>query len=166
MKTGLETKTAEQYQAAAITEVQEAYPKYFEALAQHPRMLVGQQVPAIGKEGMETLRDAADAKDWQDAIRHLLADEVRGRVSKAMDASRGNMDTLTQSIELFEKNPDLVPHTKEFDADLADRLVKFATPYAVKNEAGKLIGYSIPVQPIIDQLRDALATERAARAHG
>ena len=63
-------------EAAALAEVQGQYDKYFEALRKHPRQLVGAEVQAVGREGMERLRDAADARDWQEAVKHELAAEI------------------------------------------------------------------------------------------
>lgn len=117
-------------------------------------------MPAIGKEGSEILRDAQDAKDWQEAVKSELVAEINSRVSKQMDESRELLTTVHSSIELFQNNADLVPGTKGFDADLANRFVALATPYELRVE-GKLRGYSIPVQPIIDQLRSQIAAERA-----
>lgn len=126
-------------------------------------MLVGQQVPALnGKEGeMETLRDAADAREWQEAVKQLLTEEVRERATKSMEENKGILDTVHASIELFTKNKDLVPGTRQFDRQLADRLAGMLKPYELRVE-GKLHGYTIPVQPLVDSLRAALVAERAA----
>lgn len=145
--------------------MQEEYKNYFDALRQHPRLLVGQQVPSLApdaEEGaMETLRDAADAKDWQDAVKSLLTEEVRERATKAMDENKGILDTVHASIELFTKNPDLVPGTRQFNRQLADRFAAMAKPYELRVD-GKLHGYTIPVQPLIDQLRTQVSNEPAA----
>lgn len=153
---------AQQYQTAALGEVREEYGQYFEALEKHPRLLVGTQVPRLdGKEGHEVLRDPADAREWQDAVKSLLVEEVRSRAGAAMDENAGQLNTLHASIELFQKNADLVPGTKSFDRDLADRFAKMAKPYELRDD-GKLIGYTIPVQPIIESLRADLTAQRAA----
>lgn len=159
----METKTAEAYQAEALEAVKTEHANYFDALNKHPRMLVGTEVPRIGGEGMEVLRDAEDAKDWQDAVKHLLVDEVRSRASKAMDENSDFLTTVHASIALFQNNPDLVPGTKEFDVDLANRFAAMAEPYELRVD-GKLHGYSIPVQPLLDRLRTQVATERQAAA--
>lgn len=126
-------------------------------------MLVGQQVPALnGAEGeMETLRDAADAREWQEAVKQLLTEEVRERATKAMEENEGILNTVHASIELFTKNPDLVPGTRQFDRQLADRLAGMLKPYELRVE-GKLHGYTIPVQPLVESLRASLVAERAA----
>jgi hypothetical protein len=134
-------------------------------LEKHPRLLVGTQVPAIGKEGMETLRDAQDAEQWQEAVKSLLVAEVRDRASKEMDESADFMAMMHASIELFQNNADLIPGTTGFDKELADRFVTFAAPYEVRVDE-KLMGYSIPVQPIIEQLRGQLVAERKAGEAG
>lgn len=143
--------------------MQGEYANYFDALRQHPRMLIGQQVPSLrtdANEGdMETLRDASDAKDWQDAVKHLLTDEVRERAEKALDENKGVVDTVHASIELFTQNPDLVPGTRQFNRQLADRFAAMAKPYELRVE-GKLHGYTIPVQPLIDQLRTQVSSEQ------
>ena len=140
----------------------EEYAKYFEALEQHPRLLVGQQVPAIGKEGMETIRDANDAREWQDAVKGILVDEVRARATAKLEENKDYLETIHSSIELFQRNPDLIPGTKDFDVDLANRFATMLKPYELRVE-GALHGYSIPVQPIVEQLREQLTKERAAR---
>lgn len=139
------------------------HANYFKALEQHPRVLVGQQVPAIGREGMETLKDAADAREWQEAVKSILAEEVRDRAGRAMEESADFMQTIHQSIELFQNNTDLIPGTKDFDTELANRFAKMAEPYEVRVE-GKLQGYTIPVQPLIDSIRGQVKAERAASA--
>lgn len=150
------------YQQTALDEVKTEHKQYFDALEQHPRLLVGTQVPAIGKDGTETLRDTKDAEEWQEAVKSILVSEVRDRASKAMDENADYLTTVHASIELFQKNADLVPGTKEFDVELANRFAELATPYELRVDE-KLQGYSIPVQPIIDQLRAALVKERATK---
>ncbi len=142
--------------------MRDEHKQYFEALEKHPRMLVGQQVPAIGKEGNEVLRDANDAREWQDAVKSLLVAEVRDRAAKAMDESSDFLTTIHASIDLFTTNPDLVPGTKDFDVDLANRFATMATPYELRVD-GKLQGYSIPVQPLIENIRNQLVKEREAK---
>lgn len=163
LATALEDRTLEAYQQTALEEVKTEHEQYFTALEKHPRMLVGTQVPAIGKEGMETLKDAADAADWQEAVKSLLVAEVRDKASKAMDENSDFLTTIHASIELFQKNNDLIPGTKEFDVELANRFSAMVTPYELRVE-NKLQGYSIPVQPIIDKLRTQLVAERAAKS--
>lgn len=141
--------------------MKEEHGNYFDALEKHPRLLVGTQVPAIGKEGFETIKDTADAREWQEAVKGLLVEEIRDRAGRAMEEDSTNLSTLHASIELFQKNADLVPGTKTFDVDLANRFAALVKPYEARVD-GKLHGYSIPVQPIIDQLRAQIVAERKA----
>lgn len=138
------------------------HKQYFDALEKHPRMLVGIEVPAIGKEGMERLRDADDAREWQEAVKSLLVAEVRDKAEKAMEESSDFLTTIHSSIDLFTNNPDLVPGTKDFDVDLANRFATMATPYELRVD-GRLQGYSIPVQPLIEQIRNQLVKERESK---
>lgn len=143
--------------------MQQEYKGYFDALKKHPRLLVGTEVPALqGEEGeMETLRDAQDAKDWQEAVKSLLTEEIQERATKAVEENSDVIDTVHASIELFTKNKDLVPGTKQFNKQLADRFAAMAKPYELRID-GKLHGYTIPVQPLIDQLRTQLQSQRKA----
>lgn len=138
-----------------------AHPQYFAALEKHPRLLVGQQVPAIGKEGMETLKDSKDAAEWQEAVRSILVQEIRAKAQEQLDASKDYLETIHASVDLFKTNRDLIPGTQGFDRELADSFATMAKPYEVRVD-GKLHGYSIPVQPIIDSLRGQLQAQRTA----
>jgi hypothetical protein len=151
------------YQQQALAEVRTEYANYFEAIEQHPRSLIGTEVPSINKEGTEVLQDAEDAREWQDAVKHLLVADVRGRASRAMDEQADFIDTIHSSIDLFRNNRDLIPGTKDFNVDLANRFATMAQPYELRVD-GKLHGYSIPVQPLIDQLRAQAAAKPAAGA--
>lgn len=162
LSTALEERTTQAYQQSALTEVREEHSRYFEALEKHPRLLVGQNVPSIGGEGEETLRDTADAREWQEAVKSILVDEVRDRASRASEENKDFLETVHASIELFQNNSDLVPGTKDFDVELANRFATLAEPYELRVE-GKLQGYSIPVQPIINQLRAEITAQRAAQ---
>lgn len=138
-----------------------AHPQYFDALEKHPRLLVGQQVPAIGKEGMETLRDSKDAAEWQEAVRSILVQEIRAKAQEQLDGAKDYLETIHAAVDLFKTNKDLIPGTPGFDRELGDAFATMAKPYEVRVD-GKLHGYSIPVQPIIDSLRGQLQAQRAA----
>ena len=155
LSTVLEQNITKQFQQSAFDEARENYGKYFEALETHPRLLVGTKVPAIGKEGEETLRDSNDAKEWQEAVRSILVQEIEESARLKLEEQGGFLDTLHASIDLFKNNPDLIPGTKTFNRGLADEFAKLAQPYEVRND-GKLQGYSIPVQPIIEALRSKM----------
>lgn len=126
--------------------------------------MVGQQVPAIGRDGTETLRDTNDAREWQEAVKSILVAEVRDRAGRAMEENRDFLQTVHASIDLFKNNVDLIPGTKEFDTELANEFAKMAQPYELRVD-GKLQGYSIPVQPIIDSLRSQVTARRTQAAN-
>lgn len=140
------------YRAAAYDHARQEYSKYFEALEVHPRMLVGKQVPSMSGEGAETLKSTQDARDWQEAVKEILQQEIEGQAQSWMGEATGFIDTIHGSIDLFKNNPDLIPGTKGFDKDLADRFAALAKAYEVRID-GRLHGYSVPVQPLIDSLR-------------
>lgn len=167
--TGLSQKfeetTTQAFQQQSFQAVQEEYKAYFDALKKHPRLLVGTQVPDLNSSedgAMETLRDAADAESWQEAVKSLLTEEVQERTQAAMDENKDIISTVHAGIELFTRNKDLVPGTKQFNRTLADRFATVAKPYELRID-GKLHGYTIPVQPLIDQLRTQLASEPRSR---
>jgi hypothetical protein len=163
MSTALEERTVQAYQQSALAEVKTEHPKYFEAIETHPRLLVGTKVPGLNGAEDEVLRTTEDAREWQEAARHVLVAEIRDRAGKQLEENRGYLDTVHASIELFQNNPDLVPGTKDFDVELAKRLTTLAEPYEIRHD-GKLQGYSIRVQPLIDQIRAQVASERTAAA--
>ncbi len=163
ISTALEETTLKVHQTAAVEEVRKEFPKYFEALQRHPRMLVGVEVPSLTGEGTERLKDSADATDWQEAVKALLSEEVRERSLKAAEGDDATLSTLHSSIELFQNNSDLVPGTKQFDKELADQFAKLVKPYEVRIDE-KLIGFNIPVQPLIDMVRGQLKETRAKAA--
>jgi len=133
-------------------------------LEQQPRQLIGKTVPKTdGTEGDEVLKDSADAREWQETVRAELIKEVRDRTSRKADEARSSMETLHSSLKLFQDNADLVPDTKQFDLELATQFLAFARAYE-KVEDGKFVGYTIPVQPLVDQVRATLTAARTAAA--
>lgn len=165
ISTAIETRTAEELRLAALAEVRAEFPKHFDALNKHPRLLVGQSVPNLreGGDAMETLRDSKDAEEWQEALKQILLTEVQDRAGRQAEGASAALNSVHASIELFQKNRDLIPNTKQFDLELATRFTKLAQPYETRTAEGKLRGYSIPVQPLIEQLRAALKAERSAK---
>lgn len=151
------------HQQGALEELQKEHPRYFDAIQKAPRLLVGTEVPSLNGEGMERLKDSADAADWIEGAKSLLSQEVQARARAAMEEDEGLLKVVHSSIELFQNNRDLVPNTKQFDKELADNLVALVKPYEHRID-GKLIGYTIPLQPLVDKLRADLATGRAAKA--
>ena len=105
---------------------------------------------------METLKDTADAKEWQEAVKTILIAEIREKATVKMEESADFLQTVHASIDLFKNNPDLIPGTKGFNRKLADSFASMMAPYEVRVD-GKLQGYSIPVQPIIENLRKTAA---------
>ena len=160
---GLELNTAKKFQQETLAEVRAELPKYFEALDRHPRELVGAKVPSMSRSGEEeVLRDTEDAKAWQEAVEHALKRDVRARTEAKMQDSRGDLEILHRSVEMFQRNPDLLPGARGFDKELADRFASMVKDYEVRVD-GKLRGYQIDVQPLIGQLRTQLSAERASR---
>lgn len=144
-----------------MADARTTHAKYFEAIEQHPRLLVGLTVPKIGGQGEETLADTNDAREWQDAVKSILVEEVKAKTIKALDENKDFLNTIHASIELFQNNTDLIPGTKGFDSELANQFADFAQPYELRVD-GKLQGYTIQTQPIINKLRDALVKSRAS----
>lgn len=114
-------------------------------------------------EGTETLQNTADAREWQEAVKATLVQEIDGRAATRMQDSRQFLETIHASVDLFKNNPDLVPGAKGFDKELADKFAALAKPYEVRIE-GRLHGYSIPVQPLIDNLRMAVVPKSPSTA--
>ena len=153
ISTKIETNIRDSMLEEALVAVRNDYGNYFDALEKHPRMLVGQEVPSLVGEGMEVLRDSADAKEWQEAIKTILSKEIQQRADVRGEELNTTFETLHASVDLFKNNPDLIPGTKQFNRGLADSFTKLVKDYEVRNDAGKLIGYAVPVQPLINSLR-------------
>lgn len=101
---------------------------------------------------MERLRSSEDAREWQEAVKSVLTQEIESRAQQSMGEARQYLETVHGAIDLFKSNRDLIPGTKEFDRGLADAFAEMAKPYEMRVD-GKLQGYTIPVQPLIDSLR-------------
>jgi hypothetical protein len=161
--TAFETRQTEAIQQEVFGELRTEHERYFKALEQHPRALVGQRVPSATGQGEEVLKDSQDAKDWQDAIKQLLSQEAASRIDQKREDMRQVFETVHASIDLFQNNVDLIPNTKQFDRELADAFASAAKDYELRSN-GKLVGYSVPVQPLINALRASLVATRAAKA--
>jgi len=158
----IEERANNSFKTQATQELSEQMgPLWAEALKKHPRMLVGTEVPSLKKEGMELIRDSADAAEWQEAAKQTIEAEVASRVADKQLSVKPMMSVLQESVLLFQNNQDLVPNTKEFDKELADRFTDFAESYELRIN-GKLYGYEGNVQPLINKIRTQLATERGA----
>lgn len=159
----IEANATKAVQSEELTEMRKEYSKYFESIELHPRLLVGREVPKLdGTDGVEKLKDSADAKEWQDAAKGLLQQQLQSRTQKRVAENEGGMRMLHSSVDLFRNNKDLIPGTKGFNQTLAEQFTKAAKPYENRDEAGKMLGYTIPVQPMIDQMRAALKAQQAA----
>lgn len=132
------------------------------ALDKHPRLLVGETVPSVrGGTEKETLRDSQDAKDWQDAVKQIIATQVQQKARQYQEEAKPLLSTIQDSVAMFRNNKDLVPGTKEYNPVLAAEFTKLAAAY--EHRVGdKLYGYRVDVQPLINSIRDRLAAAPAA----
>jgi len=136
-------------------------PKYFEAIQQHPYRLVGQKVPGLTPGAPDiTIRDSQEAKDWQEATSQLLKEEADSIVKERQREIAPLMGVIQDSVQLFQNNPDLIPNTKQFNPELAKRVMGIAEAYQYKIN-GKLIGFQTNLQPIINSIRADLASSQA-----
>lgn len=156
-------RTDEAFRNRALEELRgEIDKKFLDALEQHPRMLVGDTVPSIKDPNQtEVLRSSEDARDWQEALKSVITAQVNRRAQGYADEAKPLLSTVQNSVEMFRRNPDLIPGTKDFDPVLAGRVVALAKSYEHR-EDGKLFGYRVDIQPLIGNLRDQLTKERAA----
>lgn len=153
LSNAVEQRFAQEYETQAVYQIQEEYPQYIELLNLHPMELVNQELPTIdGTEGTVLFRTTQEVKDWQDAVKAILQREVRTYVAENRQEYDAVLNTVHDSIQLFQDNPDLIPNSPVFNKQLADEFIKIAEPYSLTLN-GKLVGFSIPVQGIINQLR-------------
>ncbi|QNN98097.1 hypothetical protein SEA_FEDE_49 [Microbacterium phage Fede] len=155
-----------QFKADAFKEIQnEIDEKFIEGLQLRPMQMVGMEVPSLRngappEEKMKIL-DSQMAKDWQETVKGLIEDAVEDKVQTRQDQLRPMLSVIQDSVALGQNNPDLIPNTRGFDLELATRFVKLAKAYEVRTAKG-VIGYGVNVQPLINELRSTLATERGA----
>lgn len=162
----LDERFTESFRQQAVEQAQEDYPHYIEALNKHPLELIGQELPAIdGSDNKVTFRTSEEIKDWQEAVKVILQRELEASISQKQAESAEVLDVVHSSIELLRDNPDIVPGSASYNKDLAVRFIKLAEPYALKM-GGKLTGFSIPVQGLLDQVRAQVKAEKAAPAGG
>ena len=160
---GLETRLTTELTTAAVADVRTEFAAYIEAVEAAPRYLVGKTVPkADGSEGEETLRDAQDARDWQEEIKKQLGREVTRRIELGRQESSGLMEVVNNSIGLFQANPDIVPNSKQFDKELADEFAALIKPFEVRNDKEQLVGWKVDVKPMLATLRQQVMARRAA----
>ena len=108
MSVAFEDNLAKRFQDEALAEARTEHVQYFEAIEKHPRLLVGTQVPAIGKEGFETIQSTEDARDWQEAVKQILVQEVREKALVQMrmprpETTRGTLNVTLAAHALVTK---------------------------------------------------------------
>lgn len=160
---GLESRLTNELTSVAVNDVRTEFAAYIEAVEAAPRYLVGKTVPrADGSEGEETLRDAQDARDWQEEIKRQLGREVTRRIELGRQENNGLMEVVNNSISLFQSNPDLVPNSKQFDKELATEFAALIKPFEVRNDKDKLVGWKVDVKPMLATLRQQVTARRSA----
>lgn len=150
------TKVREAARVETLTGMRTEFSTYFDIIEAAPRMLIGKQVPSLDPEkDTEVIRDANDARDYQEAAKSLLAKELGSRVTAAVQEQGEYLQVVSQSIDMLQQNPDLLR-----DKVLADRVAALIKPYEYRKD-GKLVGYSVNVIPLVAQVRQQLQTERS-----
>lgn len=153
MGEALEERFTKSFEQQAVTQAEQDYPEYIGALKMHPLELVGKELPPIdGSEQNIVLRTAQEVEQWQGAVRTILKRELDAAVQQHRQDSNEVLDVVHGTIQMFQANPDLVPGTKGYNKALASEFLRIAEPYALRMN-GKLTGYSIPVQGLIDRVR-------------
>lgn len=152
------------YQNRALEEAEENYGHYIENLQRHPMELIGQPLPPLSAEGDDVVfSTAAEVREWQEAVQTVIKRELDQRISTFAEEDSRTIEVVYNSIELFQNNHDLIPNSKGFNKQLADNVAQLLKPYELRMD-GKLTGYSIDPQGIIDQARGQLSRQPAAPA--
>ena len=164
MSEALEERFSASFQEQAVAKAGEEYPHYIERLQMHPLELVGQALPSIdGSDDDVVLRTPEEVAQWQGAVRSILTRELEASVLAMRQESDEILDVVHNSIQMFQANPDLVPGHASYNKQLASEFARMAEPYALRMN-GKLTGYSIPVQGIIDRVRAQVGAKAAPAA--
>lgn len=157
----LDQRFLENHQQTALEGIREDYGHYIDRLEMHPMELLGVELPPIdGSDKTVSFNTVQDVRDWQEAVQTVLRRDVQARVDAFTEEDQDVRSVIQDSIQLFVNNPDLNPKSSGFNKELADEVARIARPYALKMD-GKLTGYSIPIQGIVDQVRASQANRAA-----
>jgi len=161
----IDERMEEAFKQQALEEVRGSIdPGFIDVLRKPAYILRGTEVPDIrpgaAANAKITIRDTQEAKDYQEALQHLIEQDIEAKISEKREAIRPLMSVVQESSLVIQNNPDLLPDTKGFDPDLLSRVVRAVKPYEVKNADGKVIGWHGNIQPIINELRAQVIKER------
>lgn len=160
----LDQRFLENHQQVALEGIREDYGHYIDRLEMHPMELLGVELPPIdGSDKAVSFNTVQDVRDWQEAVQTVLRRDVQARVDALSEEDQDVRSVIQDSIQLFVNNPDLNPKSSGFNKALADEVARIARPYALKMD-GKLTGYSIPIQGIVDQVRASQANRATPAA--
>ena len=160
---GINERSEQGFRTRAIGEVREQIaPEFLDAINNPARFLVGETLPSLHKPNeTETIKSLEDAKNWQETAQSIITKQVNTRTAALLEDARPTLSILQDSVQMFQQNKDMIPGTAEFNPALAKAFVKMAKAYEVRND-GKLLGYKVDVQPLIDHLRTQIAAPPAA----
>lgn len=163
--TRINERAEQQFRAKATGDIQsQINPQLLEFIASPARLLVGVTVPDLKTEtGTEILKDPQDAADWIATAKHILDGQIANRTKEYMNDAKPFLSTVQASIEMFRNNPELHPKAKEYNPELAEKFIKLAKSYEYRID-GKLIGYRVEVQPLLDNLKEQIAASPTAPA--
>lgn len=161
---GLEERQNRELHAAAVEEIRTEFSGYVDILNSAPSLIVGKEVPDLqNPEKMKQIYDRQDAENYQKDLNQILSKEVQDRAIRAKESVQGSTEALHSSVELFRANPDIIPFTKTFDKELADQFTELTKDYQLRVD-GKFLGFTVPVQPLLTQLRQRLTAQRSQAA--
>lgn len=141
------------YKQDVVARTEEVYGHYTQLLELHAMELVGKALPPIdGSDERFVPSSVQEAQQYQEAVNSMLVRQMRGEIEAMRQADDEVISVVHDSITLFQNNPDLIPNSKSFNKPLADHVMKLVQPYALRLD-GKLTGFSIDIQGIIDQAR-------------
>jgi len=148
----------------AFSEVQQVVdPQFFDIMRLRPTQMVGMEVPSVrpgaAPEERIKLLDSAMARQYQEDIGGMIEDQITDVASRQADSLRPMMSVIQDAIQMLDNNPDLIPGTKGFDPELQKRVIEVGKSYEVRAN-GKMMGYQVKMQPIINVIRNELAKER------
>ena len=154
------------FRASAEQSVRERIdPKYYEYTELHPLQLVGKPLPSVnGDDKPFVPRDTQDARDWIDATKMLIEAEVKDITAAKEKEAQPLRSIIQDSVMMLTNNKDLIPGTVEYDPELNRKFTAMAQPFEMRGAKGELLGYQGNMQPLINELRTDLATQRGTTA--
>lgn len=163
--TGIEAAFTRRAEETILPRMNEEYANFIRHIQAAPRDLIGKELPINGDPAnMSKIRDEESAVAWQREHQQLLEQTFQELREDYMREHSTERVAVNNALELFSANPDLIPGTTDFNKDLAEGVMKYASKFIVKDENGRAIGFTVSVNNLISYARQELQKRASTSA--